>query len=314
MKPRPRGANHQPYMDKVLSQVTHQPAELIRTIPTDMIIDLYKQDTDIDISEYFKGLPEIYVYRCRQTGYRFYYPFTLAGNDKFYEQLQKFDWYYLQWKWDYDAAIPFIPNGSRVLDIGCGAGNFLIRLKNDKNCDCTGLEFNDKAISAGRAKGLEIHKAFIQDYAKEHRAEYDVVCFFQVLEHIAEIDSFISAALECLKPGGKMIICVPNNNPYYFKYDEFHSLNMPPHHMSLWNEDAFRGLERIYPVRLKAIETEKLTRFRYFTQLHINHAARGNAIKKALMNASKLFITGYFVLNKKNIDAGSILAVYEKKP
>ena len=300
-------------METVLSPVTHKPAELIRTIPTAMIIDLYKEDADIDVSEYFKGMKEIYVYKCLQTGYRFYYPFTLAGNDKFYEQLQKFDWYYAEWKWDYDAALPFIANGSKVLDIGCGSGNFLVRLKNDKNCDCTGLEFNDKAIEGGRKKGLTIHKEFIQDYAKSHKNEYDFVCFFQVLEHISEIDSFMSAAVECLKPGGKMIICVPNNNPYYQKYYEYHSFNMPPHHMGLWNETAFNGLTSIYPLKMKSVITEKLSRFRMYTRHYINDAAKGNPAKKGLLNFFKFFITGYFVINRQNIDAGSILVVYEKQ-
>lgn len=300
-------------MEPVLSPVTHQPAEKINSIPTSMIVDLYKEDTAIDVSEYFKGMQHIDVYQCRQTGYRFFYPLTLAGNDVFYEQLQKYDWYYADWKWDYDAALPFITDGSKVLDIGCGAGNFLVRLKNDKNCDCTGLEFNDKAIAAGRSKGLTMHKAFIQDYAAGHKNEYDFVCFFQVLEHISEIDSFMKAAIECLKPGGKLIICVPNNNPHFIGYYEYHSLNMPPHHMGLWNRESFTALQGIYPLQLKDVKTEKLNRFRNYAKHYIEYTGKANPSKKALMKFFKFFITGYFVLNRNNIEAGSILVVYEKK-
>jgi 2-polyprenyl-3-methyl-5-hydroxy-6-metoxy-1,4-benzoquinol methylase len=300
-------------METVLSPVTHKPAVKINSIPTRMIIDLYQEDTAIDVSGYFKGMDHIDVYQCQQTGYRFFYPLTLAGNDVFYEQLQKYDWYYADWKWDYDAAFPFITEGSKVLDIGCGSGNFLAKLKSDKNCDCTGLEFNDKAIEAVKAKGIPVHKEFIQDYAAKHKNEYDIVCYFQVLEHISDIDSFVAASIECLKPGGKLIICVPNNNPHFIGYYEYHSLNMPPHHMGLWNRESFEGLTKIYPLQLKDVKTEKLNRFRNYTKYFIEYKSKDNPSKKALMNFFKFFMTGYFVLNRKNIEAGSILVVYEKK-
>lgn len=300
-------------MDTVLSPITHKPAEHVKAIPTGMIVDLYKEDTGIDVSEYFMGMQQIDIYKCQQTGYRFYYPLTLAGNDLFYEQLQKYDWYYADWKWDYDAALPFIKSGSKVLDIGCGSGNFLVKLKTDKACDCTGLEFNDKAIEAGRRKGLTVHKEFVQEYAAKHKNEFDFVCFFQVLEHISDIDSFMLAAIECLKPGGKLIICVPNNNPYFIGYFEYHSLNMPPHHMGLWNEASFKGLENIYPIKLTDVRTEKLTRFRAYTKHFIQHTAGDSGSKKGLLNFFKLFITGYFVINRKSVEAGSILVVYDKK-
>lgn len=295
-------------MDTVLSPVTHKPAEKISSIPTKLIIDLYKEDTDVDVSAYFKGLDAVDVYRCKETGYRFYYPLTLAGDDKFYEELQKYDWYYAGWKWDYDAALPFIANGSKVLDIGCGYGNFLVKLKNDKNCDCTGLEFNDKAIEGGRKQGITMYKEFVQEYAKSHKNEYDFVCFFQVLEHIADIDSFMRAAIDCLRPGGKLIICVPNNNPYWMQNFEHHSMNMPPHHMGLWNKETFAALTDIYPLKLTDVNEEKLSRFRLYTKKLIERSTSG----KALMNFFKFFVTGYFVLNRKNIAAGSILVAYDK--
>jgi methionine biosynthesis protein MetW len=297
---------------EVLSPITHKPAELIDTIPTKLIVDLYKEDIDTDVSAYFNGATEIYVYKCLQTGYRFYYPFDLPGDAAFYEALQKYDWYYAEWKWDYDAALPFIKNGSKVLDIGCGYGNFLRKLKNDKNCDCTGLEFNDKAIATGRERGLTMHKAFIQDYAASHKNEYDYVCYFQVLEHIQDIDSFVTAALECVKPGGKMIICVPNNNPHFYHYYQYHSMNMPPHHMGLWDESTFRKLTDVYPMKVVAVVKEKLKRYRLYTKLYINEVSKGNPAKRTLLNLFKIPLTALFVLNRNKVDAGSILVVYEK--
>lgn len=297
---------------EVLSPITHKPAELIDTIPSSMIISSYKKNTDIDVSSYFKDLPEIYIYKCNQTGYRFYYPFSLPGDAHFYEKLQKYDWYYADWKWDYDATFPYIDNGSKVLDIGCGYGSFIAHLAKEKNCDCTGLEFNDKAIETGKSKGLNIHKISIEEYANTHENEYDNVCFFQVLEHIWDIDGFMKAAIKCLKPGGKLFICVPNNNPYFYQFEPYESLNLPPHHMGLWNEQAFKGLATVYSLKIHAVQEERLNRFRFYTRMYIENAAGNNSFKKGLMNLFKVPITAYFVLVRKTVKVGSILMVYEK--
>lgn len=297
----------------ILSPITHKPARLLENIPISLVTEQYRKEVDMDVNEYFKGIEYISLYQCEQTGYRFFYPFDLTGNAAFYEQLQRFDWYYADWKWDYDAALPFIEPGSKVLDIGCGYGNFLVRLKNTLHCDCTGLEFNDKAIKTGRAKGLAIYPDTIQEHAKDFTETYDAVCFFQVLEHIADIDSFLEASIQVLKKGGKLIICVPNNNPFFLQHVPYHSLNMPPHHMGWWNAETFKALTNIYPLQLQEIKEEPLSRFRKFTKLHIAKLSGNNGLKKAFYTVMTPAFIAYFLLNRNKIFVGNILAVYKKQ-
>lgn len=296
----------------VLSPITHQPAEFIKHIPVDLIIRKYKEEADVNVADYFKGLKEISVYKCKQTGYRFYYPLNLAGDDKLYEELQKFDWYYLPWKWDYTVADTLVSNGQKVLDIGCGYGDFLKHLKEKKQCDCYGLEFNDKAMAVATERGIKIRKEFVQDHAKTHAGQYDVVSYFHLLEHIADIDSFVKASIECLKPGGTLIICVPNNNPFWYQFDEYHSLNMPPHHMGLWDEESLSKLADIYPMRVSSISQETLKRYRYYTRLHINRVSKESGMKGSILKLLSPAVTGYFLMNRNNIKAGAILAAYKK--
>ena len=296
----------------VLSPITHQPAELIKKIPVDLIVNAYKNEVDLDVAGYFAGLSEIAVYKCMQTGYRFYHPFHLAGDDKLYELLQKFDWYYLPWKWDYTTADTLVANGQKVLDIGCGYGDFLKHLKEKKQCDCYGLEFNDKAMAVATERGIKIRKEFVQEHAKNNEGVYDVVSYFHLLEHIGDIDSFVSASIKCLKPGGTLIICVPNNNPFCYQLDEYHSLNMPPHHMGMWNDESLSKLADIYPVKVKGIYKETLKRYKYFTKMYIANSAEEGSVKRMAMNLLSPVITGYFLMNRKNIEAGAILAAYTK--
>jgi 2-polyprenyl-3-methyl-5-hydroxy-6-metoxy-1,4-benzoquinol methylase len=63
---------------------------------------------------------------------------------------------------------------------------------------------------------------------------YDAVCLFQVLEHMHDISGFFKHVRAFIKPQGKLIISVPNNNPYLYVNDKLHTLNLPPHHMGLW--------------------------------------------------------------------------------
>lgn len=297
----------------VLSPITHQPAKLLERIPASLIEKQYSDEIQMDVSAYFKNLIEIDLYECQQTGYRFFYPLNIAGDAAFYEDLQKYDWYYRDWKWDYDNALGFIDDNAKVLDIGCGYGNFLKYIKKEKNCDCAGLEFNDKAMQIGRQNGLTMYKESIEEHAETHAEQYDIVCYFQVLEHIAEIDSFISASIKTLKKGGKLIICVPNNNPYWFHHFKYHSLNLPPHHMGWWDKKSFESLVNIYPLKLKAIIEERLVRYRFYTQLSIEKMVGENKLLKALYTLFTPLIVAKNLINGKNIKVGNILAVYTKQ-
>src|SRR5437868_3452697 len=95
------------------------------------IIALYKVQLDMDVSSYFSGNDSFFLYQCNDTGYRFYYPTGMEGGGDFYAELQDrlADGYYHEWKFENQLALDVINSGEKVLDIGCGIGNFLIRAK-----------------------------------------------------------------------------------------------------------------------------------------------------------------------------------------
>lgn len=264
----------------------------------------------MDVSSYFRDTPQVGLYQCPDTFYRHFYPNHLAGDGKFYEKLQKYPWYYNDWKWDYDQAIRFIEEETTVLDIGCGSGKFLKYLKEKKNCDCTGLELNENAISEAVQNGLKVKSEFVQQHAEDINNRYDVVCAFQVLEHIADAGSFLEGAIKCLKPNGKLIICVPNNNPWFYQYDKFHTLNLPPHHMNMWDENALTRLASYYGFDKVQISEEPVSRYRFFARqkLKTNRSALSKVFYPILYPITSLLT----YLNRKTIKAGSILAVYSE--
>ncbi len=81
---------------------------LDKKIPTSLIINSYKKGLNVDVKRFFHSVDEINVYKCLDTDYRFYHPFDITGDDSFYQELERFPWYYMDSKWEHEVASDFI--------------------------------------------------------------------------------------------------------------------------------------------------------------------------------------------------------------
>lgn len=228
-------------------------------IPVSKVMQAYKKSLNLDISHYVQNITEIKVFQCNKTGYRFYYPFNTAGDGKFYEHLQQYDWYYMPWKWEHQTVkdrISQLGYKLKVLEVGCAKGSFIKNLSKE-NYDCTGLELNESAAREAQNKGLDVRVESIQEHALKHENHYDVVCSFQVMEHIPNIGEVIKSSIKVLKKGGHLFISVPNNASF-LGLDNNNPLNMPPHHMGLWDEKSLRNIASVFGLQVKNIYLEPL--------------------------------------------------------
>ncbi|MEO0897404.1 MAG: class I SAM-dependent methyltransferase [Bacteroidota bacterium] len=96
----------------------------------------------------------------------------------------------------------------RILDIGCGTGDFLGTMKNG-GWDVLGLEPDDNA----RKMAVENHGilAFPSDelFNLEDNS-FDVISMWHVLEHVHELHKYLEKIRSLLKPSGTLLIAVPN--------------------------------------------------------------------------------------------------------
>ncbi len=238
-----------------------------REISKDLLIKGYKEQFNIDIEPLLSSADRISVYKCQKSGYCFYYPFEIAGDSSFYEKLQEGESYYMSWKWEHQVCNKFINEGSKLLEIGCGRGDFIRKISSQyENIYCVGLELNKKAAASDER--FKILNLSIENFSRNNQGIFDIVCSFQVLEHIPEVNSFLKASIKCLRDDGLLVISVPNNNSY-IKYGKSSILNMPPHHMGLWTDESLKRIGEYYNLELVEIAYEPLQPYHFDTYLYL---------------------------------------------
>jgi 2-polyprenyl-3-methyl-5-hydroxy-6-metoxy-1,4-benzoquinol methylase len=310
-------------MSSPLSPVTSRSnTALAESFNSEDIITLYRQQLDTDVSEFLPAKGQFQLYECADTGYRFYHPRGMDGDGVFYEQLQLQlgDGYYHPWKFENQLALDEMKAGDKVLDIGCGIGNFLSRAT-EKASEACGLELNKKALKACRRKGLEVFDELIANHAANRPGYYDMVCMFQVLEHIYDVKTFLEDALKALKPGGKLVIGVPNNEPYFLGYDKYCTLNLPPHHMGLWNRQVFEKMAPLFNLQIQQVQYDVKGSIKTQAYLHAKYllniksiGGKHTAAEKIKMMMAAVYTLPAAVVKKLTTGInGSHIAVVFKK-
>jgi SAM-dependent methyltransferase len=145
--------------------------------------------------------------------------------------------------------------GGMLLDIGCADGVFLAAAQ-DSGYSVTGVDFSQESVRLARSLlALDsVHACSFQAFSERTpSASFDVITFFDVLEHQDNPAAFMQSAKRLLKPGGFIALSVPNREGWPPLANDWSDL--PPHHFSRWSEAALhRACQRwgLAEIRLRA--------------------------------------------------------------
>jgi 2-polyprenyl-3-methyl-5-hydroxy-6-metoxy-1,4-benzoquinol methylase len=284
---------------------------LLKSFPSILIIDSYREHYKLDTFDYFKGVDKVELWECLDTGYVFYFP-QVVGDATFYNHFKRFDWYYTADKWEHLVALDQITPDDKVLEIGCGQGAFIRKLIG-RCADYFGIEMDSIVLED---KELAPHIVFepIDKVPVNWNNYFTVICLFQVLEHIPNVGDFLKKTLALLRPGGKLIVSVPNNWPGSPIFID-NVLNMPPHHQGIWQNRPLAALTTLFPLGLHdiIIEPLQLCHKSIFTNFILRKIVPGKyAISRYARRAIRPFADRSVNYLAPFIVGHSVLAIYKK--
>ncbi len=113
--------------------------------------------------------------------------------------------------------------GKRVLDVGCGGG-ILAESMAIRGARVTGIDLAEASLSTARLHLLESSAEVdyrlisAESLAEQEAGEYDVVTCMEMLEHVPDPSSIVSACAKLAKPDGDIFFSTINRNPKSFLF------------------------------------------------------------------------------------------------
>jgi 2-polyprenyl-3-methyl-5-hydroxy-6-metoxy-1,4-benzoquinol methylase len=213
------------------------------------------------------------LFVCPQCELEIFLP-QIIGTPEFYSELSRHEGlhYYEEDKWEFSEALKDLKKETSVIEMGCGSGSFLKRIRPFISEVC-GIESNEDAAAAAREAGLKVLKS--AEGLSKRKIRFDYAFCFHVLEHVSDPVEFLKGIALLVKPGGRIGISVPNRDGPV-KYINPCVQDMPPHHATRWRAKTFRFLAKKLGYKIEKIISEPLTRSsHYYYSTHwVDHVVK----------------------------------------
>lgn len=131
----------------------------------------------------------------------------------------------------------------KILEIGCNLG-YVGAVLMKQGHEYLGIDIQEESIKkAVEYYGDNFKSISIESFSNDetNKNKFDIVCSFEVIEHVANPAGFLNTALECVKKGGKIIMSTPDGSnipkkQWFYDY--------PPIHLTLFKRKTFNKLKK----------------------------------------------------------------------
>lgn len=240
---------------------------LLNTIEPNQLFNRLPKNNKIDKSVFSLYLfklwrnKEAYFLKCLNCYISFADPF-IAGDDSFYNMLYVDENVYPKWKWDFQLSYEFIKRKKKegfldevkLLEIGAGNGTFLRKIIEDvvNKENVLATEYSMYGRETLNNMGIQCINYNITNLIDNNKIKlcFDVICMFQILEHLDQLDSTFSKLVSLIRSGGFIIIAVPNNR-HRELFERFNFIeDLPPVHITRWSKESFNYVSSKYKLKI----------------------------------------------------------------
>ncbi|MDD2381648.1 MAG: class I SAM-dependent methyltransferase [Mariniphaga sp.] len=193
-----------------------------------------------------------------------------------------------------------------LLDVGAGTGFFLDEMKRH-GWQVSGTEKSvDARIFARQEFGIEVAEP--GQLFRFEKDSFDAVTLWHVLEHIHQLNENMKALSRVLKPGGMLIIAVPNYTSYdALHYKEFWAAWDVPRHLWHFGPEQIKPFGEKYGFRLNSIHAMPFDSF-YVSMLSEKYKKSKLAFLKGVVHGKISWLNS--LMNKGK--CSSVIYVFEK--
>lgn len=217
----------------------------------------------LELKDYFLTQEDFVLKKNSEFGFLETFPQPLENLDKYYESedyishsdsSKSFTNKIYQFIKNFNIQNKFSMLGKpkkeiKLLDYGCGAGDFLAFAK-DKKLNVFGVEPNQKALEISQKK---VGKNNVTNSELKNISEkFDIITMWHVLEHIPDLFEFIEELKSHLNPEGKIFVAVPNYKSFDAKfYKEYWAAYDVPRHLWHFSPESMEKLFNSFGMKIE---------------------------------------------------------------